>query len=56
MLPVSRSSPRNTVVVVVVVIAGPMLLPGVIAAVPVAALAGVIVYAALTQLRRLLQV
>ena len=36
---------------VVVVIAGPLLLPGVIAAVPVAALAGVIVYAALTLLQ-----
>ncbi len=37
-----------SVFVVVVVIAGPLLLPGVIATVPVAALAGVIVYAAVT--------
>ncbi len=45
----SRSTTRfYTVFVVVVVIAGPPLLPGVIAAVPVAALADVIVYAALT--------
>ena len=37
-----------SVLVVVVVVAGPLLLPGVIATVPVAALAGVIVYAAVT--------
>jgi sulfate permease, SulP family len=48
----SRSTTRfYTVFVVVVVIAGPLLLPGVIAAVPVAGLAGVIVYAALTLLQ-----
>jgi sulfate permease, SulP family len=48
----SRSTTRfYTVFVVVVVIAGPLLLPGVIAAVPVAALAGVIVCAALTLLQ-----
>ena len=45
----SRSTTRfYSVFVVVVVVAGPLLLPGVIAAVPVAALAGVIVYAAVT--------
>jgi sulfate permease, SulP family len=48
----SRSTTRfYSVFVVVVVIAGPLLLPGVIAVVPVAALAGVIVYAALTLLQ-----
>jgi SulP family sulfate permease len=48
----SRSTTRfYAVFVVVVVIAGPLLLPGVIAAVPVAGLAGVIVYAALTLLQ-----
>mgnify|MGYP003694381579 CR=1 FL=1 len=48
----SRSTTRfYSVFVVVVVVAGPLLLPGVIAAVPVAALAGVIVYAALTLLQ-----
>jgi MFS superfamily sulfate permease-like transporter len=48
----SRSTTRfYSIFVVVVVIAGPLLLPGVIAVVPVAALAGVIVYAALTLLQ-----
>ncbi len=48
----SRSTTRfYSLFVVVVVIAGPLLLPGVIAVVPVAALAGVIVYAALTLLQ-----
>ncbi|MBK6762800.1 MAG: SulP family inorganic anion transporter [Micrococcales bacterium] len=40
-----------SVIVIAVIIAGPLLIPGVIAEVPVAALAGVIVYAALTLVR-----
>jgi SulP family sulfate permease len=40
-----------SIFVVAVIIAGPLLIPGVIAQVPVAALAGVIVYAALTLVR-----
>ncbi|MEZ5186512.1 MAG: SulP family inorganic anion transporter [Candidatus Nanopelagicales bacterium] len=40
-----------SVFVIAVIIAGPLLVPGAIAAVPVAALAGVIVYAALTLVR-----
>jgi MFS superfamily sulfate permease-like transporter len=40
-----------SVFVIAVILAGPLLIPGVIAQVPVAALAGVIVYAALTLVR-----